>query len=155
MSDSVYLRRPEALVHRWYSRQKAYLGDLTTVFDVPVWLYIQTNSPEGNADLEVTHFGDPANHRRLIEWSVVDRLGNNEDLARLIGRAVNIASTPRPGKNNNGRVVRPYTDILFRGGELDLTLPASGGSETVPQTFSVGRLVGLTITTPDQDYTVW
>ena len=83
------------------------------------------------------------------------QFGENPNQISLVGETVHIVGKTSHVHPVYGTKNRPYTDVIFLAGELQLTSTAPETDQNRRRTFDMGKVVGLIIVTETEEYTVW
>ncbi|HSX52762.1 MAG TPA: hypothetical protein VLF90_00095 [Patescibacteria group bacterium] len=148
--------QPQGRANRWGRKQIAYLIDEIVE---PTFIRISTKLPLIEDEVEVRRY-DNRLHRpgsgsksAYINWQLNEERENHPLLREVTGNIIHLASIPTLGSVHGDRKIKPYSDILFKDGELQVNVIGTGNVAT--RSFNLGNIVGLTIVTAGVDYPVW
>jgi hypothetical protein len=155
------LHTPNNRVLSWRKRGAAMLTSAMRA-GVAFRLQAEDRSQGTNAELMVLRLQseafEPASGKWAFsaDWLLRNQRGNNPALVRVADRIIHIAGFPAPDtvpfKDGEQRF---YRDMVFLGGELAIGACLEPVQPAHEESFRLGKLIGLSIVTPDQEYPVW
>ncbi|MES2971025.1 MAG: hypothetical protein V4702_01745 [Patescibacteria group bacterium] len=151
-----YLRSPESYTAEWEINLSARLNRLHQMgrfacrIDAldPIGLIssvvIVPNRTQRPKDVRRAEDG-----RLYLPWAVMHTKGTNPDLQQIDYAVINIAGIPtaksREARQQQDGENRLFPDMLFRGGELEVTSLAEVADGLQAQSFNLGEVVGLVL----------
>lgn len=143
-------RTPDQLANRWRKKDTAFICD---VLGADIQLAVATLHSNSADNITIQKTKEYAysgyDEDRAMDWVLTDYSGEDQTLPRLVTAVFGVTCVP---PLDSSRRNRPYTDMLFKLGELRLTPSHLNGSE---RSFGIGRVVGLSIIANDATYPVW
>jgi hypothetical protein len=149
-------QQPKGFLKRWQRKQIAYLSD--KIIDTTL-IRISTESPPLTAEIEVrrsderSYSSGTRTERYNTNWELQKEQGNNPALSRLAGNLIHLASIPQPDTRHGEREIRPYPDILYKDGELEVKVLGAGN--VVVDWFNLGKVTGLTVVSEGEEIPIW
>lgn len=148
------IHSPDEAVRAWNHSGKAYIFDRLSE---PGYFTIQIANGNGISGLSIDRLNTLSRirgtERFSLDWFVREFDTQSPEIS-LTQKTVEIAGIPPAGPQNQGREIRPYTDMLFLGGEIQITEVPETASNRLPIHF-LGSVVNVMIVTESQTYSTW
>jgi len=143
---------PEDRISHWRQRREA---ELDSSFIVPVsFLVVARDEPNFTDNkiiiesLENRRKSSEDGQKFSIDWLLKDYTGSDQSLRVSVSSLIHVFGSSPFGRGR--QEVPPQRDLIFLNGEAEVSLV--GQEDTV---VKLGRVVGLTIMTSQNEYPVW